>query len=167
MFFSKIYKSWKGIQQEKYKAIMENIGSSVFDELVRGRVLDVGSGSGFFETFLERRGFGLGEWVCLDPDPDMLRGGGFSRMLGDGNRLPFRPGSFDSLVCLDSIHLIQGDVFWALRPGGLALVSLFSNPGNLEGKRRVLMERMEGMEIVKEFLAKGKEGEIFILARKR
>jgi len=167
MFFSKIYESWKGIQEEKYKNILENIDSNVFDKIVKGRVLDVGSGSGYFEKFLEKRGFNLKEWVCLDPDPDMLKESGFERMLGSGNYLPFKPKSFDCIVCLDSIHLIREDFFWVLKPGGFALVSLFFNPGNLNNRKKFLKERMKDLETAKEFLAKGRESEIFVLARKR
>ena len=35
MFFSKIYKSWEGIQEEKYKVILKNIDSNIFDKIVK------------------------------------------------------------------------------------------------------------------------------------
>jgi SAM-dependent methyltransferase len=167
MFFSRIYGSWRGIQEEKYRTILENIDPETFNSLVNGRVLDLGSGSGFFEDFLKGHGFDVSGWVCLDPDPDMLREcGEFHRMLGDGNRLPFRPGSFDSLVCLDAIHLLKEDFSWVLRPGSPALVSLFCNPGNAGERRRLLKDRMRGFRIVREFLSRGRESEVFVVARK-
>lgn len=168
MFFSKIYKSWKGIQEEKYKRILLGFDTDLLAKAFSGMVLDMGSGSGFFEKFLQKEGFNLSKWVCLDPDPDMLgRSGGFLCMLGSGNYLPFKAGGFDNLICLDSIHLIREDFFWVLKPGGFALVSLFYNPGNLEDRRKFLKERIGNMETVKEFQIEGRESEIFILARKR
>ena len=166
MFFSKIYESWEGIQEEKYKRILLGFDTDLLAKAFSGKVLDLGSGSGFFEKFLQKEGFNLSKWVCLDPDLDMLRESGFQNMLGDGNRLPFKKKSFDCIVCLDSIHLIREDFFWVLKPGGFALVSLFFNPGNLNNRRKFLKERMKNLETVKEFLAKGRESEIFILARK-
>ncbi|UCD07232.1 MAG: class I SAM-dependent methyltransferase [Candidatus Aenigmatarchaeota archaeon] len=167
MFFSKIYKSWEGIQEEKYKRILLGFDTDLLAKAFSGRVLDMGSGSGFFEKFLEEQGFNLSKWICLDPDSDMLKESGFQNMLGDGNRLPFKSKSFDCIVCLDSIHLIREDFFWVLKPEGFTLVSLFYNPGNLKEKRRFLKERMKNMETVKEFQIEGRENEIFILARKR
>ena len=167
MFFSKIYRSWKEIQEEKYRRILLGFDSELLGKAFSGRVLDVGSGSGFFELFLKEQGFNLSKWVCLDPDIDMLRESGFERMLGDGNHLPFKPGGFDCVVCLDSIHLIREDFFWILRPGGFALVSIFCNQGNLEDRRKFLRERTKGLETLGEFQAGGRESGIFILARKR
>ncbi len=171
MFFSKIYGSWEGIQEEKYRKMLLGFDKDLLAAAFSGRVLDLGAGSGFFERFLQKEGFDLSGWVCLDPDPDMLREGewkvSFERMLGDGNCLPFMPGSFDSVVCLDSMHLIKEDPSWVLKTGGLALVSIFCNPGNMEEKRRYLKKRLEGTELLEEFLARGRESEIFFLARKR
>lgn len=171
MFFSKIYKSWEGIQEEKYQKILLGFDKELLGRAFSGRVLDIGSGSGFFENFLEKQGFDLSRWICLDPDPDMLtgsgRGKGIRNMLGDGNYLPFRKNSFDCVVCLDSIHLIREDFFWVLRKDGFALVSIFHNPGNFKEKREFLRHRLKELEILKEFPVSGRESEIFILARKR
>lgn len=171
MFFSRIYGSWKEIQEEKYRRILLGFDSGLLGKAFSGRVLDVGSGSGLFERFLEEQGFSLYKWVCLDPDHDMLRESGmktgFRNILGDGNHLPFSPEGFDCIVCLDSVHLIMEDFFWVLKPGGFALVSIFCNPGNLEEKRKFLRDRMRGLETLGELQAGGRESEIFILARKR
>lgn len=167
MFFSKIYKSWEGIQEEKYSRILLGFDSGMLSKVLAGKVLDVGAGSGFFEKFLEKQGMNLSEWVLVDPDMDMLKETGFQKILGDGNQLPFKPGKFDSLVCMDSIHLIKEDFFWALKKDGLALVSLFFNPGNFEEKKEFLRHRLKGLEILHEFSVRGKEGEIFILAKKK
>lgn len=167
MFFSKIYKSWEGIQEEKYNKIIKGFGTRDLTWTFLGRVLDVGSGTGYFEKFLKKNGFDIKEWVCIDPDADMLKEGGFSRILGSGNHLPFREKTFDGLVCLDSIHLIKENFFWVLKSGGHMLVSLFCNPGNLEEKKAYLKNRMKGFMIIKEFVFRGRESEIFILAKKR
>jgi SAM-dependent methyltransferase len=167
MFFSKIYKSWEGIQEEKYKRILLGFDTDLLAEAFSGMVLDMGSGSGFFEKFLQKEGFNLSKWICLDPDLDMLKESGFQRMLGDGNYLPFKKKSFDCIVCLDSIHLIREDFFWVLKKDGFALVSIFHNPGNFNEKREFLRHRLKDLEIVNEFPVGGRESEIFILARKR
>lgn len=167
MFFSRIYKSWEGIQEEKYRMIMQGFSPGLLSQAFNGRVLDVGAGSGFFERFLERRGANISNWVLVDPDMDMLKETGFEKVLGDGNKLPFRPESFDSIVCLDSIHLINEDFFWSLKKGGLALVSIFFNKDNFGEKREFLRHRLRDLEILQELSARGKEGEISILARKR
>ena len=115
MFFSKIYKSWEGIQEEKYDRIVKGFDSRDLAWTFSGRVLDVGSGTGYFERFLKKNGFDIKKWVCLDTDAEMLRQSDFVRVLGDGNLLSFKKGIFDNLVCLDSIHLIREDFFWVLK----------------------------------------------------
>lgn len=171
MFFSKIYKSWEGIQEEKYRKMLLGFDKDLLAAAFSGRVLDVGAGSGLLERFLQKEGFDLYGWVCLDPDHDMLKGGEwkfpFERMVGDGNHPPFKPESFDNLVCLDSIHLIKEDFFWVLKRGGSIMISIFCNPDNIEEKRKSLKKRLEGMELLEEFVARGRESEIFVLARKR
>ena len=167
MFFSKIYKSWEGIQEEKYDRIVKGFDSRDLAWTFSGRVLDVGSGTGYFERFLKKNGFDIKKWVCLDTDAEMLRQSDFVRVLGDGNLLSFKKGIFDNLVCLDSIHLIREDFFWVLKNGGHALVSLFCNPGNIEEKKEYLKKRLKDFQIIGEFISKGKENEIFVLAKKR
>jgi SAM-dependent methyltransferase len=171
MFFSKIYKSWEGIQEEKYRKMLLGFDKDLLAATFSGRVLDVGSGSGLLERFLQKEGFDLYGWACLDPDHDMLKEGewkhSFKGMLGDGNHLPFKPESFDNLVCLDSIHLIREDFLWVLKRGGSIMISIFCNPDNMKEKRKSLEKRLKGLEILDEFVSRGRESEIFILARKR
>lgn len=167
MFFSKIYKSWKGIQEEKYDKMLEGFDKNELSKAFSGRVIDVGSGTGLFEEYLKKNKFNVSKWVCVDPDVEMIKQSGFSRVLGDGNHLPFKQKSFDNLICLDSIHLIRKDFFWVLKPGGHALVSIFCNPDNMEEKKKHLRERMKAFTDFEELFLRGKENEILILAKKR
>ncbi|MFQ5510850.1 MAG: class I SAM-dependent methyltransferase [Candidatus Krumholzibacteriia bacterium] len=68
-------------------------GEALFDmvgDLAGERILDLGCGLGPYRRRLEERG---ARWVGLE-----LAGPSCS-VIGDGNRLPFRDGSFDGVLC--------------------------------------------------------------------
>ena len=167
MFFSKIYESWRGIQEEKYRDILRHIGPETTDRLFNGRVLDLGSGYGFLEAFLARNGRNLSDWVCLDPDIVMLGDCAPPKVLGDGNGLPFREECFSNIVCLDTIHLLKEDFSGVLETGGLALVSLFCNQMNMEERRDYLRKKLAAFDVIDEFVAGERETDVVVLARKR
>ena len=50
MFFSKVYKSWKGIQEKKYEKIISKV------DLQNKKILDIGSGDFYLEKFLAKKG---------------------------------------------------------------------------------------------------------------
>lgn len=94
-----------------------------------GDLLDVGCGTGEILAHL-----GNGRSVGMDIAREAL---GYSRrrgvrrlVLADSRRLPWRPGSFDTILCLDHLEHVEDDVealrglAALLRPGGRVLVSV-------------------------------------------
>ncbi|RLM59663.1 class I SAM-dependent methyltransferase [Halobellus sp. Atlit-31R] len=67
----------------------------------RKRILDAGAGTGELARVLDEES--PGRVACLDADPELLAVGreqtGLDVVAGDATRPPFRPGSFDLVVC--------------------------------------------------------------------
>jgi SAM-dependent methyltransferase len=88
-------------------------------------VLDLAAGTGLQNRALARRGATL---VALDPDIGMLRrlrarSSGVPAVVGRGEAIPLRDGTFDLVVCATAWHWLHtGDALEAiqrvLRPGG-------------------------------------------------
>ena len=83
------------------------------------RILDVGSGAGSFPgADCACRIFGL------DEDPAAFAGDGLLRTVGRADRIPFRDGSFDLLVCHHSLEHLENldeslrEMARVLKPGG-------------------------------------------------
>jgi len=91
----------------------------------RGRLLDLGLGPGDHSTYFLARGL---EVVGVDISLVQLKKSGFIRVvLGDAQHLPFKEGSFDSVLCSELLeHLsypgqcIQ-EIHRILREGGSAV----------------------------------------------
>lgn len=104
----------------------------VVDRLPQGRLLDLGAGTGAAGPILEGR-----EVVALDPAPGMLAlNDADMRVVGVGEALPFRPGTFDAVLSayvfrnLDSVESTLEEVARVLRDGGKAgIVGLGRPPG--------------------------------------
>lgn len=114
-----------------------NVWRTVLEDLIgkqgRGRVLDVGTGTGFLANMLAELGY---EAVGIDFAENMLelgrqhsreRGVNVEYHLGDGDRLPFPDNSFDALVncrvlwtLLDPVTSIR-EWMRVLKPGGVLL----------------------------------------------
>lgn len=85
----------------------------------RGRVVDVGCGTGLIIEFLRSTGLlsQVEELVCLDVSSGMLSvasrraseacGGKCSLVAGDALRLPFKDGSFDVAYSFSVINLLE------------------------------------------------------------
>ena len=94
------------------------------------RMLDVGCGTGAVLTELGA----LGETVGVDFSPLALEfaneRGLKPLVLGDAQKLPFREGSFDVVVSLDTVEHVPDDVaavsgvFNALKPGGVFVMNV-------------------------------------------
>ncbi len=154
MFTPDIYGSWKPAQEEKYKAIVAR-----FPGFFSGLVLDIGGGPGYLEEFLQRIGT-KAEIICTDIRKP-------SGVIADGNKLPFKDGSFDSVISIDAMHLIkEKDFARVVKPGGLVLFGLFFNKQNYEERVRALKDKLDGFAVVGEFELHGKESECFVLAKK-
>ena len=130
---------------EPQPAFVENVS------LVRGRVLDLGCGTGELAVFFARRGF---EVVGVDPEPAAVKAArakaeaaGVGVDLRVGSALDLSPlGRFDTILDCLLFHIFDDDqrrryvasVRDALTPCGRLLMLVFSDaepPGN--GPRRV------------------------------
>lgn len=163
MLSKNIYQSWHGLQKQKFVEMKKHLGSTV-DEIFRGKlVLDIGCGFGYFEKSFK------GKFVGLDNDITMLRGNVaiFPRVLGDGDKLPFKNETFDTVISIDTMHLLKNDDFLrVLKQGGSALLSVFFNNDNYTERRDMLLSKVKGMKVVKEFDIMGREKEFVVVARK-
>lgn len=82
-----------------------------FAELVKGKVLDVGSGPGRDGLLLQERGL---EVICLDASEAMVKlcvGKGLEAVIGDFNNLPFADENFAGVWAYTSLlHIKKADV---------------------------------------------------------
>lgn len=106
--------------------------------LPRGRVLDLGAGTGAANPDLGDR-----EIVALDPQPAMLSlNGEERRVVAVGEHLPFADGSFDGVFSayvvrnLTSVAGTLAEIHRVLRPGGVAAIVDLARP-ETAWKRRV------------------------------
>ena len=104
----------------------------VIKQLPRGRLLDLGGGTGAANPVLGDR-----EVVALDPSPAMLGlNDAVRRTVAVGERLPFVDGSFDAVFSafvfrnLDSVDDTLSEVARVLRPGGRLGVVGLGRPKN-------------------------------------
>lgn len=100
------------------------------EHLPRGRILDLGSGTGAAAPVLG--GF---EVVALDPVPEMLALSPLkARVAGVGERLPFADGTFDGVFSayvfrnLTSIPATLAELYRILAPGGRVVVVDLGRP---------------------------------------
>ena len=100
--------------------------------LPRGRVMDLGSGTGAALTILE--GY---EVVAVEPVRQMLSLSPITlRVAGVGEALPFLDGSFDGVFSayvlrnLSSVERTLGEIHRVLRPGGVLAVVDLGRPAN-------------------------------------
>jgi ubiquinone/menaquinone biosynthesis C-methylase UbiE len=166
-YTSRIYKSWKTAQEQKYEAILEVIPEG---EISGRRIADIGSGSGFFEAFLKSRDYNISKFVSVEPDEFMASKDKTSRkkVQARAESLPLESRSFDGVICIDAIHLITDakDMIRILKPKGWMLVALFCNPENMAARRREIRKKLQKLRLVKQRLSEGKELEIIMLFRK-
>ena len=112
-----------------------------------GKLLDLGCGTGFFLAELEAVHPGA---VGLDISHDMLKVSeqyipGARLVTADAERLPFRPGAFDTVFCKGSLHHTRDhhgfltNCLEALRPGGVLIMSEPCNDNPLIKLARALL----------------------------
>lgn len=155
MMIESIYSDWMGeTQRDKIRQILKKVEAS-------GRVLDVGAGPGFLEEFID----GV---VAVDVDIDNLKKSNGTKILADGNRLPFPEKSFDTIFCIDSIHLIENtdDIEGVLKDGGKLIVTLFCNKYNSR-ERLEYLKSLFSLDVEKEFVVETeKEWDAVVVFRK-
>jgi SAM-dependent methyltransferase len=114
------------------------------------QVLDLCCGSGFLLNELERKHPGT---VGLDISYDMLKVAveyvpGARLVVGDAEKMPFKPGAFDTVVCKGSLHHTRDHVAFlrhscnALRPGGLLIISEPCNDNPLFRAARAVLYKL-------------------------
>lgn len=110
-----------------------------FTDLVRGRLLDVGSGPGRDGLILKDAGL---EVVCIDASSEMVKiakGRGLNAIEGDFMDLPFSDGEFDGVWAYTSLlHIPKSDIAKALleikrvlKTGGVLGVGMIEGEGEV------------------------------------
>ncbi|MEE9611180.1 MAG: methyltransferase domain-containing protein [Desulfatiglandales bacterium] len=151
LFTSHIYDDWMGTLQ-RYK--IEQILSKVKIEK-NARVLDLGSGAGFFND-------SLNNVVAVDVDEISLKKNRSTKVLGSGDAIPFKNSVFDVVFCLDTVHLLSGitDLTRVLHEGGMVVASRFCNEYNKVERLEELKKIFTEWDIVDEFFVGKSELEL-------
>ena len=158
-----IYGSWQRLQKEKFNQIKKHLGplsDFIFGDNI---VLDVGCGFGYLENEFN------GDFIGVDRDLSMIKNSMavFPRILADAKDLPFIDGSFDTVVSIDTMHAVEGKDFQrVLKVDGVALLSIFFNDENYSERRKMLLDKVEGMAVLHEFELIGREKEYVVIAKK-
>lgn len=151
MFTEKIYSDWmKENQMNKYNEMKG------FLPVIKGKVLDVGIGPGWFEDFFGIKSMGI------DVDKDSC-----ANVIASGDFIPFRDNSFDFVVCLDTIHLLTGkDVLRVLKGKGFFLVSHFVNKENEKEVEKRLLNMFNEFKLLKREIVGDKEKDLVMILQK-
>ncbi|MBR9682425.1 MAG: class I SAM-dependent methyltransferase [Candidatus Aenigmarchaeota archaeon] len=154
MMMEKIYSEWMGeTQRKKISHILTKVD-------VKGKVLDIGAGPGFLEEFIDA--------IAVDIDLENLKKAKGKKILADGNNLPFKNDSFDTIFCIDTIHLIDNieNIEDLLKKDGRLIVTLFCNEYNFKDRIDYL-KGLFSLDIEKEFTVRTeKEWDAVIVFKK-
>lgn len=143
MISSAIYAEWmEKTQKTKINQILLRINP-------KGKILDVGAGPGFLEEFLP-------EAVAVDVDQENLKRIQGEKYVADGNDLPFKKESFDTVFCLDTIHLIHNtkSMINVMKKDGILIVSSFCSKYNQKEKTEELKNKFKSLKLIDEFLVR-------------
>ncbi len=158
MFYAEIYQKWLGAtQREKIRQILKKLSP-------KGKILDLGSGFGVLEHFVDA--------VAVDINENYLRKTEAKRRVkASGDALPFKNETFDLVFCIDTVHLLKnhGEIERVLKRGGRLVISVFCYRQNFEERADWLRRIVKAMELKaeQEFLVKTEtEWDFVIVARK-
>ena len=166
MFFNRIYDSWKKVQMEKYEVIYGMIKKH---GIKLGLSLDVGCGPFYLQEFFKEKDDYV-NFICIDVDKELrsINTNKYKFLFADGNMLPFKEESFDTVFIIDSTHFIRNfsGINRVLKLNGHLFATTFVNEYNIITKRRELEKKLENFEIIDEAISNGTEKELIFLAKK-
>jgi SAM-dependent methyltransferase len=119
MLSRKLYKDWMAeTQRAKLKQIVSRVKP-------KGCILDIGAGPGFLEELLPSA-------IATDIDLENLRLVKGLKVKASGDALPFKTGGFDTVFCIDTLHLLKGisELRRVARAGGRIVAGMFCNEHN-------------------------------------
>jgi len=130
---------------EETKDFWDKFPNAIFDSFInitKGKVLDVGSGSGRDGLILKKAGFDV---ICFDASEEMIKISkerGLESILGDFNKLPFEDNMFDGVWAYTSllhvpkkqIYKPLSEIYRVLKKGGTFGLGL------IEGKNELYRE---------------------------
>lgn len=157
MYSEDIYASWQRLQEPKYDFIFGKLGNDFF---LNRKIADIGCGNCMLAAYMKAKGINAeitGSDISLKHLSE--RKAPIDVALAHGS--PFRK-VFDIAVAIDVLHLFP--VEWPVIPGGWVIAGLFFNSSSFEEKRDLLIERLKGLKIKHEFIMKGPENELFMIA---
>lgn len=152
---SKIYAEWmREIQDEKIKGILEHVE-------LEGRILDVGCGAGFLEKHLPSA-------YAVDIDLENLKKARAKKVLASGDALPFKSKIFDTIFCIDAIHLMRNreELGRVLSSEGRAVISMFCSEYNRQERLEWLKSEFKKLKIQREFFVGSKELDAVIICNR-
>lgn len=141
MLYGKIYQEFMAeTQKEKYKQILSKTKP-------KGKILDVACGPGFGAKIMKGA-------IFTDNNVTYLRAFKGLRVLADANFLPFKSDSFDTVLCIDFVHIMKNKKELT-RVGKSLIVSAFCSEFNCKQKLEWLKETFGAAK--QEFLIKAEK----------
>ncbi|MBI2583987.1 MAG: methyltransferase domain-containing protein [Candidatus Aenigmarchaeota archaeon] len=143
-FYNATAQSYDLRQQNPWTEILREKEKELIKKYAKGRILDVGCGTGFHLKYLEEKGFS--EITGIDSSEEMLK---LARkntkaelLVADAEKLPFADESFVTVLCLFTVlnlcdaEKALGEINRALKKGSYAIFSVASVFDNKGRKRK-------------------------------